>query len=153
MCIVPAPNNCRYIALSYVWGNATQLQLSTGNIAQLSQDHRLFGAGVSATIQDTIKLVERLDERYLWDDALCIMSDHAGTRKGEIARMDEIYAGSLLTVVAGACANANEPLRGVSTERCSRQVTREVFSELILMAHLDAKDLFNQTVYQQRAWT
>ncbi|KAE8857809.1 hypothetical protein PTNB73_09057 [Pyrenophora teres f. teres] len=97
-------------------------------------------------------LVESLGERYLWVDALCIISDDAKTKQESIANMDNIYAGSLLTIVASACASADEPLRGVSTARYCRQITRRI-SDLTLLAHLDPKELYETTIYRQRAWT
>ncbi|EFQ92813.1 hypothetical protein PTT_10024 [Pyrenophora teres f. teres 0-1] len=93
-------------------------------------------------------LVESLGERYLWVDALCIISDDAKTKQESIANMDNIYAGSLLTIVA----SADEPLRGVSTARYCRQITRRI-SDLTLLAHLDPKELYETTIYRQRAWT
>jgi hypothetical protein len=60
---------------------------------------------------------------------------------------------SLFTVVASACNGADEPLRGVTTQRHCEQVTRKITSELTLMAHVDVKTLLELTIYNQRAWT
>jgi hypothetical protein len=153
MCIVAAPKGFRYVALSYVWGRSTQLQLTKANCIQLSQGQGISGAGLSATIEDTMTLVGRLGEQYLWVDALCNVSDDEDIRTEAIVLMDEIYAGSLLTVVVSACDSADESLRGVGTERYYRQVTREVSYELTLLAHFDASALYRRTVYRYRAWT
>jgi hypothetical protein len=152
-CITPSPPGCRYLALSYVWGNATQLQLTTQNLGELSGNLRLAASDVPTTIRDAMTLVEKLGERYLWCDALCIISDDASVRQAAISNMDNIYADSLITIVAGACVSANDPLRGVNTPRFCRQHTRKISGDLSPMAHYQVEDLFKSTVYCERAWT
>ena len=152
-CIVPAPETCRYIALSYVWGNATQVQLREDNFLELSREHSLSDARIPATIRDAMILVERLGERYLWVDALCIISDVAAIRQTAISNMDNIYSGSILTVVAGTCNSADDALRGVSTKRHCKQVTRKISPEVTLLAHFDVEYFFRKTTYCKRAWT
>jgi hypothetical protein len=152
-CITPAPPACRYLALSYVWGNATQLQLTRQNLNELSRELRLAASDVPATIRDAMTLVENLGERYLWCDALCIISDDASIRQTAISNMDNIYVDSLITIVAGACVSADDPIRGVNTPRICRQHTRKLSADLSLMAHYQVVDLFKSTVYCRRAWT
>ncbi|KAF1940353.1 hypothetical protein EJ02DRAFT_326195, partial [Clathrospora elynae] len=77
------------------------------NLDKLKSNLRLFRAELSATVRDTIYFTERLGEKYLRVDALCIMSDDATVRQQTISDMDRIYAGSLFTIVAGACASAD----------------------------------------------
>jgi len=152
-CLVPAPETCRYIALSYVWGNATQVQLRKDNLLELSREDSLSDACIPATIRDAMTLVEKLGERYLWVDALCIVSDDAAIRQAAISNMDNIYSGSILTVVAGTCNSADDALRGVSTTRHCKQVTREISPEVTLLAYFDVEHFFRKTTYCKRAWT
>lgn len=50
-----------------------------------------------------------LGERYLWVDRLCIVQDALGDTASEVMRMDQIYSGAYLTIIA---AGTN----GLSTE-------------------------------------
>ncbi|KAF8860325.1 hypothetical protein BDZ45DRAFT_741454 [Acephala macrosclerotiorum] len=85
MSIGPAPKNCRYLALSYVWGKITEqwLTLTRENVESLSQKNALVQARLPQT-------------------------------KQQIDIMDSIYASATLTIVAGAGDHANSGLPGVS---------------------------------------
>lgn len=84
-CIVNAPANCEYAALSYVWGNVKQLLLrkdtrtrllSPGGILNGDRTNkRASGPQPTLTIRDAILLCRHLGLRYLWVDALCIQQD------------------------------------------------------------------------------
>lgn len=78
--IIEAPNPCRFIALSYVWGGKS-------NFALLNRkDLLLDGHGspyaplpqkLPQTIQDAIHLCRLLEERYIGVDSQCIVQDSA----------------------------------------------------------------------------
>jgi hypothetical protein len=55
-CIVEAAPNCRYIALSYVWGGVNQLQLSKTTYSALSRNDSITPSiiRVPHTIRDAI---------------------------------------------------------------------------------------------------
>ena len=84
-CIVNAPSNCKYAALSYVWGRAKQLLLRKDTIKRLTSPGSIrngnktyksaSGPQPTLTIRDAILLCRQLDIRYLWVDALCIQQD------------------------------------------------------------------------------
>jgi hypothetical protein len=57
--VVSAPDSCRYVALSYVWGNSTETPFGTGD---------RIGANVPQTISDSIKVTLELGYKYLWVD-------------------------------------------------------------------------------------
>lgn len=72
--VVSAPEYCRYLALSYVWGeNALQLQLTEDNFEVFTRKDSLQEQYLTPTIRDAIDLTRKLGERYLWVDALCIL--------------------------------------------------------------------------------
>lgn len=152
-CIVAAPQHCRYFALSYVWGDSMQLQLCENNFNTLTRKNGLQEEYLTKTIRDAMKLTERLGERYLWVDSLCIIQDSDLVRQQSIQDMDRIYADSLLTIVAGTCKSANDPLPGVTEWRIWNQSYEEVSSDLTLLAQFDFKDLMENTAYSERAWT
>jgi hypothetical protein len=103
-CVVNAPRECRYLALSYVWGNAKQLILEQKTYVRLTNDGGLADdcADVSQSIKDAMLLCETLQEPYLWVDALCIKQDDDVDRSRQIANMDAVYGGATFTIVAAA---------------------------------------------------
>lgn len=58
--IVVAPGGCRYVALSYVWGDSTE------SVSFREGDH--LCAQLPRTIADSIEVTRNLDLRYLWID-------------------------------------------------------------------------------------
>lgn len=102
--VVEAPPSCRYLALSYVWGDSRQLLLEQNTYARLTSEGGLDEQchDISSTIKDAMLLCEKLKESYLWVDALCIMHDDNVDRNRQIANMHAIYASATLTIVAAA---------------------------------------------------
>ena len=90
----------RYIALSYVWGDAKQVKLGKDTV------DRLFTPGglndecqdIPRTIRDTMLATAEIGERYLWVDALCIRQDSDEDRNVQISNMDAVYGGAVLTI-------------------------------------------------------
>jgi hypothetical protein len=151
--IVVAPEFCRYLALSYVWGGASQMRLSEDNVDMFAQTNSLREEYLTATIQDAMVLTENLGEQYLWVDALCIVQDSDAIRQQTIQDMDRIYNESVLTIVAATCTSANDPLPGVSKHRVWTQWYQQISPNLTLSAHFDYKDFIQGSKYNERAWT
>src|SRR2546421_8706447 len=103
-CVVKAPRACRYLALSYVWGNAKQLVLEQKTYARLMSDGGLADScqDIPQTIKDAMLLCEMLQEPYLWVDAMCIKQDDDVDMSRQIANMDAVYGSATLTIVAAA---------------------------------------------------
>jgi hypothetical protein len=130
LCIVTGSSAHRYLALSYVWPEPRVTALSSleeilggprartppprtllleGNtISELQAPWSLsseqFAERIPAVIKYAIELTLELDERYLWVDRLCIIQDNpdVGGTKSQVARMDKIYVGAYLTIIAAA---------------------------------------------------
>jgi len=111
-CVISAPANPSYIALSYVWGKSPQARLLSNNICQLGEDDgfRKNGIEVSKTISDSMALCQRLGHRYLWVDALCILQDNPQDKILQLNTMRDIYNNAVLTIVAAEGAHANSGL-------------------------------------------
>jgi hypothetical protein len=75
-CVIPALENCSYIALSYVWGNQPTLKATAANMSQLQRVGALSNMPIPKTIQDAMGVVGLLEEIYLWVDTLCIIQDN-----------------------------------------------------------------------------
>jgi hypothetical protein len=141
------------VALSYVWGGVDQHTLTEDTLEMLKAPNGIQRSHLTTTIRDAIMFTERLGERYLWVDALCIIQDSKAVRQQTLADMDRIYAQSLLTIVAGSCTNAEDHLPGVSVQRTWKQWYRKISPGLTISAHFDFKDLLEDSVYNTRAWT
>ncbi len=100
-CIIDAPSKCQFVALSYVWGSANQLKLEEKNHARLRSAGGLSDdlADIPKTIKDAMYLCEKLGERYLWVDALCIKQDDNDDKLDQIRSMDHIFSCAVLTIV------------------------------------------------------
>lgn len=67
--IVPYRKWQRYITLSYVWGAGTGL---TADEAKQLEESEVLPAKIPRTIEDALKAVMSLGERFLWVDQYCI---------------------------------------------------------------------------------
>ena len=101
-CIVDVPNECSFMALSYVWGGVDQPKLTADMLPLLVREDglRVIWPQIPMTIRDAITVCQRIGERYLWIDSLCIMQDSVRDMKIQILRMRQIYAAAKCTIVA-----------------------------------------------------
>ncbi|KAI5918942.1 heterokaryon incompatibility protein-domain-containing protein [Camillea tinctor] len=96
----------RYVALSYVWGEAQVHSTTHSNISSY-----LSGIDVSIlpqTIKDAISLTRDLKFDYLWIDSLCIIQDSDRDKKKQIGQMRQIYNDAYLTIVAASATKVSE---------------------------------------------
>ena len=73
-CLAEVTSAAKYFTLSYVWGAAEVSRTLRSNYTARLQKGGLRGNWPN-TIVDAMTLVRRLQERYLWIDALCINQD------------------------------------------------------------------------------
>ena len=66
-----------------------------------------------AVVRDAITLTERIGERFLWTDSLCIIHDEDEEFRDQISHMDIIYGQAVLTFAVVSGANANDAMPGV----------------------------------------
>lgn len=118
MVIVKAAQETPWLALSYVWG-----------VEHQKRDLERYRAGsrlsmrIPNTIRDAIIVTLRLGYRFLWVDEYCIDQNDEIHRSEQISRMDQIYQGADLTIVAAAGTNKMYGLPGVgSTKRTEGNV-------------------------------
>ncbi|CZR61558.1 uncharacterized protein PAC_11455 [Phialocephala subalpina] len=145
---------CRYIALSYVWGGANSLQTTRQNLFSLMQRDSLRNAGdqLARVISDAMTVVSMMGERYLWVDSLCIVQDDSDWKHLQISQMDLIYSQSILTIVASSSTNANDGLPGVNQ---TRRFPTTIYVQNVVIRRptsYDASSL-KKTVYETRGWT
>lgn len=86
------------MTLSYGWGSSLPLKTTSFNI-----DEHCVGIPFEAfpkTLKDAIIVTKRLNFRYLWIDALCIIQGDEEDWAEQAVAMTEIYQGSTLTISA-----------------------------------------------------
>lgn len=163
-CIVRAPRNCKYAALSYVWGKidiSTILRLLKANVAELEKPGSLlqkeYYDKIPITIRDAIQVVRELHLRYLWTDSLCIIQDDVGEQGSKydaISKMDLVYGAAYLTIVAASGTDANAGLPGLHPgTRGITQPVEEIAPGFRLAFGTRSEDYIVSSVYHTRGWT
>jgi hypothetical protein len=156
-CITQTPPECRYVALSYVWGRGTMFKHTVTNSAALRTPGSLQEADVPKTVRDAILLVNAIGEKYLWVDALCIIQDSAIMQQTQIAKMDKIYAKALFTVVAacGDDAEAGLPGTGLTQRKQAQDIVhlpgRDFYT--LICNTTEKGNTIKQSTWGRRAWT
>lgn len=98
-----------YIALSYCWGNPSSRFVLTKERAQ-SPKLRFPFSTLPQTLQDAVRITQRLGFRFLWIDALCVIQegDEGEDFLRESAKMRHVYGNATLTIAAAAAASVDE---------------------------------------------
>lgn len=184
MCVVKGNRiEAEYIALSYQWGQAKMLRNTTGLRERLLKPSSLsegdLACDIPRTISDAFGVVILLGYRYLWVDALCVVStcicrllrneqylisdqtqDDPAEIASELPRMHRIYHCADFTIIAADGSDANHGLRGLKGLTASRnnfQVPTQLSgSEWVATRH-PSKAYFKSrgvpNTYYTRAWT
>ena len=87
----------RYATLSYCWGASA---FTTRKSTLISSAQKLPYEELPRTHQEAITVARCLGFKHLWIDALCIVQDDNSEWEQEASRMQDIYAGSDLTIAA-----------------------------------------------------
>ncbi|TVY23112.1 hypothetical protein LHYA1_G008105 [Lachnellula hyalina] len=156
MCIIDAPVDCRYVALSYCWGTVSMLKHTIQNSAALRKTRALLDSNVPATIKDAIALVQEVGERYLWVDALCIVQDDAAVQKAQLTQMGLIYSRAAFTIVAASGNNANTGLPGIHSDPRIISQRAVKLGDKTLLEVIDGRDYYSgvkKSHWITRAWT
>jgi hypothetical protein len=156
MCIIDAPTQCRYVALSYCWGRAPMLKHVLGNSAALKQNGALLDSNLPATIADAIDLVRGVGERYLWVDALCIIQNDPASQTAQLAQMGLIYSLAAFTIAAASGNDANAGLPGVRADTRNTDQKLVRVGEKTLLEVIDGYGYYGgikKSNWVTRAWT
>ena len=155
-CVIDAPSDCRYFALSYVWGGVIQIRLTSQTYEFLASDGALFDdqLKLATSIEDAILLCQKLNERYLWVDALCILQDELKDIGEQISHMDTIYRRAAVTVVSAGGSDANAPLPGLFPgSRMAAQYTCRVKGLDLISTEREITKLARNSKWNTRGWT
>ena len=161
-CITPAPHNCEYVALSYVWGRIDPQdipRLLRDNVVELEIPGALVRSEslskIPLTIRDAMLVVKELGMQYLWVDSLCIVQDDdgpGGSKMQAIAKMGLVYGAAALTIIAYT-DGATTGLPGVQPGAKRTQFIEEIAPGLRLAFKLMYQYAMEESVYNTRGWT
>jgi len=148
--------DCRYIALSYVWGGVPQLLLKNSNKETLHREGALkeLDKDIPQVIRDSMEVVKALGERYLWVDSLCIVQDDELVKDRAISDMAAIYSYALVTIVAVNGKNANAGLAGVREKSREPQDMIDIPGTGISVTYWTPLEIaIGGSTYDTRGWT
>lgn len=165
-CLIAAAPDMAYWALSYVWGGASQLLLSTSTIHRLQQPQSLQDTntqlGIPLTIRHAMELAKTLDCRYFWVDSLCIVQDDNELRGTELSTMSSIFGRASVVIVAGNGSNANHGLLGIPNISKARDCPDDSIAlsnnARIMAMHLPSQrprslEASTLSIWKARGWT
>ncbi|KAI0836687.1 HET-domain-containing protein [Hypoxylon sp. FL0890] len=135
--IVTAPATCRYAALSYVWGDASEASSLNG---------------YPRVVADAIEATMSMELQYLWVDRYCIDQNDESDKRRQVSQMGSIYAKAEITIIAAAGTDSTYGLPGISRPR--QQQGRETINSVTLLegfphVFYSAKE----SVWASRGWT
>ncbi|OAA43648.1 Heterokaryon incompatibility [Metarhizium rileyi] len=106
-----------YMALSYCWGpNTTDIPtLSDATYASFTK--RIDESTLSKSHRDMLSLARKLDIKYVWIDALCIIQFNKSDWESESKRMAVVYGNAILTIIAGRSSDSKQGFIANSDEK------------------------------------
>ncbi|KIW09417.1 uncharacterized protein PV09_00307 [Verruconis gallopava] len=159
MCLVEPESDCRFLALSYVWGTSNRFSSSLPAMRALSNPNSLGAVlgRLAPSIRDAVELTQKLGEKYLWTDALCVsQSGDAGQEmaKDNIDSMDSIYRHAAYVIIA---ADDDAPDGGIAgVGKLSRKVHQhaaEIMPGVRVLARFSPQTYMSHSRYSTRGWT
>ena len=154
MNVIPAPKDCTYVALSYVWGDATKVTAKKNTIERWRRKGSLTKLQLPKTFTDAIDLTRDLGEKYLWIDALCIAQD-SNQLAEQLDQMDIVYGQASLVISAAAGKDANEGLPGYAKRPrpSSNQYVETIQGLRLLASSAPLEYVLKNSKWDTRGWT
>ncbi|KAJ6010450.1 heterokaryon incompatibility [Penicillium sp. IBT 35674x] len=155
-CIIYAPQDCRYVALSYVWGprpNKTDEMTSRETLESLQKVGGLLASNVAKTINDAITICAQLKENYLWVDQYCIVQDDPNDQAAQIASMAAIYSSAAFVIIS-TDGDMHDGIPGVSSERVQKQIQCQILGIDFINKIPSGREISGgASVWSTRGWT
>jgi hypothetical protein len=150
--IVQADGNSRWIALSYVWGKK---ESSCDSKPTDGAGRAISRVPIDAvrTVRDAITVTTNLGYRFLWVDQYCIDQESEREKIDQISKMDQIYSGAELTIVAAAGRDSNHGLPGVGITERTKCVKFDIQDATVFSIGPDPFYEITSTKWASRGWT
>lgn len=151
LCLKWACLEDQYLALSYVWGQSSTFKTTSPMFDSLHRPGAFDDIKLPATIKHAMLLTRKLEERFLWVDALCIIQDDVTFRDQEINNMAAIFSNAKITVTAAGGPDSAYGLRGINGgfPRKPLQTCKLPDSSLVVRHHPTSLSL---TIWGSRGW-
>ena len=153
----------RYLALSYVWGNVGHCSSALNRQSCCNNSFSAHECATSVdvkqlpwTIQDSIGLLKRIGERYLWVDALCISQGDLDDKAAIIPEMGAIYGNAYLTIVAADGSHSNDRLSRLVNGEPPEEwipITTRLGETLLSPARPTIDQAMAHSTWNMRGWT
>ncbi|CAM1509646.1 Fc.00g033850.m01.CDS01 [Cosmosporella sp. VM-42] len=172
MHIVQSPPDCKYIALSYVWGKEKPEKKKPGKkkpgkpaptfweIVHANKEPDLgvkypleLPDNIPLVIKDAISIATEIGQRYIWVDQYCIDQVDLVEKLPELKKMDLIYEGACLTIIAAAGKNADYGLPGAGTRSRTPQPKVVISGKTLISTLRDPRDVIAESEWITRGWT
>jgi hypothetical protein len=152
-----------YICLSYCWGLSPGLTTTYDSLS--SHLSGIPDAELPATLRDAVHITRKLDFRYLWIDALCILQRRPELINDEEAladwqdqssKMADIYGNAFLTIVAAEASHKNQGCfipRVTDSLICRLSVDENHPFEVSTRQYTRSRHSEQRTPIETRAWT
>ncbi|KAK4458660.1 heterokaryon incompatibility protein-domain-containing protein [Cladorrhinum samala] len=121
--VVKAPVGIKWVTLSYVWSLAAprhcplDAELRTSWEPESERDIiRAMPTSLPGIISDAMDATLALGYRYLWADQFCIDQSNKEEVAKQVGKMDQIYRGADLTIVAASARNGLPGTRALPRE-------------------------------------
>ncbi|KAK9423292.1 putative Heterokaryon incompatibility domain-containing protein [Seiridium unicorne] len=140
-----------YVALSYIWGEAENTDWSTkSNIAERLKS--LDTSIMPATLRDAMIVCEKLGERYIWIDRLCILQDNEVDKSSQVQAMASIYSAAKFVIIDASGRSMNDGIVGASRPRKS-QISERLCGLVINVQLPPLWDVVGPSCWNSRGWT
>ncbi|KAK0623882.1 heterokaryon incompatibility protein-domain-containing protein, partial [Immersiella caudata] len=147
--VVVAPRDCKFAALSYVWGGAAM----GGGTAFRDGEGGRVPDDAPRTVGDAMEVVRRLKLRYLWVDQYCIDQGNASELHQQVSIMDMVYHLATVTIVAAAGQDAEFGLPGVGCTKREPQPVINMGGRVWISSLENPKHRIERSKWFSRGWT
>ena len=105
------------------------------------------------TIKDAITVTKAHGFQYLWIDRYCIDQKNPEEVRTQVNKMDEIYKGADVTIIAAAGSGPDHGLPGVSDTLRKPQPAVRIGQHLLVSIMTDTTQLVEAAIWNTRGWT
>ncbi|KAI3325818.1 heterokaryon incompatibility protein-domain-containing protein [Xylariaceae sp. AK1471] len=135
-----------YVALSYVWGNCT-------DVSKVMLEGHTLPSTLPSVVKDSIQVTLRLGYYYLWVDKYCVDNKDKIKKHEQLMHMDSVYKNAALTIVAAAGLDESYGLPGLSKNRPSRQMCFRSDNFTLISTLPLPHDSIAKSCWATRGWT